>query len=59
MKSKPTASGYRQKKSPYNDPPDNPAADYTLSFTVAVLCSPAADNVRGQAWAVDGGWTAQ
>ncbi|MBU9944690.1 MAG: lamin tail domain-containing protein, partial [Dermatophilaceae bacterium] len=25
-----------------NDPPDNPAADYTLSFTVADLCSPAA-----------------
>jgi 3-hydroxybutyrate dehydrogenase len=23
------------------------------------LCSPAADNVRGVAWAVDGGWTAQ
>ncbi|MGD9602412.1 MAG: 3-hydroxybutyrate dehydrogenase [Gammaproteobacteria bacterium] len=23
------------------------------------LCSPAADNVRGAAWAVDGGWTAQ
>ena len=25
-----------------NDPPDNPAADYTISFTVADLCSPAA-----------------
>jgi 3-hydroxybutyrate dehydrogenase len=23
------------------------------------LCSSAADNVRGVAWAVDGGWTAQ
>ena len=23
------------------------------------MCSPAADNVRGVAWAVDGGWTAQ
>jgi 3-hydroxybutyrate dehydrogenase len=23
------------------------------------LCSPAADNVKGVAWAVDGGWTAQ
>jgi 3-hydroxybutyrate dehydrogenase len=23
------------------------------------LCSPAANNVRGAAWAVDGGWTAQ
>jgi 3-hydroxybutyrate dehydrogenase len=23
------------------------------------LCSAAADNVRGVAWAVDGGWTAQ
>jgi 3-hydroxybutyrate dehydrogenase len=29
-------------------------ADLTL-----FLCSPAANNVRGQAWAVDGGWTAQ
>jgi 3-hydroxybutyrate dehydrogenase len=23
------------------------------------LCSPAADNVKGAAWNVDGGWTAQ
>ncbi|MBP8272142.1 MAG: 3-hydroxybutyrate dehydrogenase, partial [Sphaerotilus sp.] len=23
------------------------------------LCSPAANNVRGVAWNVDGGWTAQ
>jgi 3-hydroxybutyrate dehydrogenase len=23
------------------------------------LCSPAADQVRGVAWQVDGGWTAQ
>jgi 3-hydroxybutyrate dehydrogenase len=23
------------------------------------LCSPAADNIKGVAWQVDGGWTAQ
>ena len=39
----------------------------TLQFTTpaqlgelaVLLCSAAADNVRGVAWAVDGGWTAQ
>ena len=30
-----------------------------LGDLTVFLCSPAADNVRGQAWAVDGGWTAQ
>ncbi len=30
-----------------------------LGDLAVFLCSPAADNVRGQAWAVDGGWTAQ
>ena len=30
-----------------------------LGELAVFLCSPAADNVRGQAWAVDGGWTAQ
>ncbi len=30
-----------------------------LGELTAFLCSPAADNVRGVAWAVDGGWTAQ
>ena len=30
-----------------------------LGELAVVLCSPAADNVRGAAWAVDGGWTAQ
>ena len=30
-----------------------------LAELTVFLCSPAAQNVRGQAWAVDGGWTAQ
>jgi 3-hydroxybutyrate dehydrogenase len=30
-----------------------------LGDLAVFLCSPAADNVRGQAWAMDGGWTAQ
>ena len=30
-----------------------------LAALVVFLCSPAADNVRGAAWNVDGGWTAQ
>ena len=30
-----------------------------LGGLAVFLCSPAADNVRGQAWAHDGGWTAQ
>jgi len=30
-----------------------------LGALAVFLCSPAADNVRGVAWAVDGGWTAQ
>ncbi len=30
-----------------------------LADLTIFLCSPGADNVRGQAWAVDGGWTAQ
>ena len=30
-----------------------------LAELVVFLCSPAAQNVRGVAWAVDGGWTAQ
>ena len=30
-----------------------------LGELAVFLCSPAADNVRGLAWAVDGGWTAQ
>jgi 3-hydroxybutyrate dehydrogenase len=30
-----------------------------LGELAVFLCSSAADNVRGQAWAVDGGWTAQ
>ena len=30
-----------------------------LGDLAVFLCSSGADNVRGQAWAVDGGWTAQ
>ncbi|MBL8350983.1 MAG: 3-hydroxybutyrate dehydrogenase [Burkholderiaceae bacterium] len=30
-----------------------------LGELAVFLCSPAADNVRGVAWAMDGGWTAQ
>ena len=30
-----------------------------LGGLAVFLCSPAADNVRGQAWGHDGGWTAQ
>ena len=30
-----------------------------LGGMAVFFCSPAADNVRGQAWAHDGGWTAQ
>jgi 3-hydroxybutyrate dehydrogenase len=30
-----------------------------LGDLAVFLCSPAGDNVRGVAWAVDGGWTAQ
>ncbi|MDQ5896445.1 MAG: 3-hydroxybutyrate dehydrogenase, partial [Pseudomonadota bacterium] len=30
-----------------------------LGELAVFLCSPAADNVRGVAWNVDGGWTAQ
>jgi 3-hydroxybutyrate dehydrogenase len=30
-----------------------------LGALAVFFCSPAADNVRGQAWAHDGGWTAQ
>ena len=30
-----------------------------LADLAVFLCSPAGDNVRGVAWAVDGGWTAQ
>jgi len=30
-----------------------------LGELAVFLCSPAADNVKGVAWAVDGGWTAQ
>ena len=30
-----------------------------LGALTVFLCSPAADNVRGAAWAIDGGWTAQ
>ena len=30
-----------------------------LGEVTAFLCSPGADQVRGAAWTVDGGWTAQ
>ena len=30
-----------------------------LGGMAVFLCSPAANNMRGQAWANDGGWTAQ
>jgi len=30
-----------------------------LGGLAVFLCSPAADQVRGVAWAMDGGWTAQ
>jgi 3-hydroxybutyrate dehydrogenase len=30
-----------------------------LGELAVFLCTPGSDNVRGQAWAVDGGWTAQ
>jgi len=30
-----------------------------LGELAVFLCSPAAENIRGQAWSVDGGWTAQ
>ncbi|MFO0124287.1 MAG: SDR family oxidoreductase, partial [Inhella sp.] len=30
-----------------------------LGALLVFLCSEAASNVRGQAWSVDGGWTAQ
>ena len=30
-----------------------------LGDLAVFLCSPGGDNVRGVAWAVDGGWTAQ
>jgi 3-hydroxybutyrate dehydrogenase len=40
-----------------------PSLQFTTPEQIAevacFLCSPAADNVRGQAWAIDGGWTAQ
>ena len=40
-----------------------PSLQFTTPEQVAALavfmCSPAADNVRGVAWQVDGGWTAQ
>jgi len=40
-----------------------PSLQYTtpeqLGALAVFLCSPAADNVRGAAWNVDGGWTAQ
>jgi 3-hydroxybutyrate dehydrogenase len=32
---------------------------HQLGELAVFLCTPAADNVRGVAWAVDGGWTAQ
>ena len=30
-----------------------------LGALAVFMCSPAADNIRGAAWAADGGWTAQ
>jgi 3-hydroxybutyrate dehydrogenase len=30
-----------------------------LGALAVFLCSAAADNVKGQAWSLDGGWTAQ
>jgi 3-hydroxybutyrate dehydrogenase len=30
-----------------------------ISDLVVYLCSPAADNIRGAAWNIDGGWFAQ
>ena len=40
-----------------------PSIEFTtpeqLGELTVFLCSPAADNVRGVSWAVDGGWTAQ
>jgi 3-hydroxybutyrate dehydrogenase len=40
-----------------------PSGQFTTPEQLAELalffCSPAADNVRGVAWAMDGGWTAQ
>jgi 3-hydroxybutyrate dehydrogenase len=30
-----------------------------ISDLVVYLCSPAADNIRGVAWNIDGGWFAQ
>ena len=40
-----------------------PSMQFTTPEQIAglclFLCSPAADNVRGQSWALDGGWTAQ
>jgi 3-hydroxybutyrate dehydrogenase len=40
-----------------------PSQQFTTPEQLAELalffCSPAADNVRGVAWAMDGGWTAQ
>jgi 3-hydroxybutyrate dehydrogenase len=41
----------------------HPSLEFTtpeqLGGLAVFLCSAAADNVRGQAWAVDGGWTTQ
>ena len=34
-------------------------AGVQLGELAVFLCSPAGDNVRGVAWQVDGGWTAQ
>jgi 3-hydroxybutyrate dehydrogenase len=40
-----------------------PSLEFTtpeqLGELAVFLCSPAGNNVRGVAWAVDGGWTAQ
>jgi 3-hydroxybutyrate dehydrogenase len=30
-----------------------------IGAVAALMCSPQGDNVRGVAWQIDGGWTAQ
>ena len=45
--------------SPRSSPPSQFVTPEQIGDLVVFLCSPAADQIRGQTIGIDGGWTAQ